>query len=211
MDSKNLQILLTHVGKRYRYEWIFRNIDLTLVQGEKYAVLGPNGSGKSTLLRILCAHLSPSEGKVEFSQFQNTIESDTVYQHLSFAAPYVELVEELTLKETIDFHLRFQKLQNGLHRENLIELLGFQKSADKEVRFFSSGMKQRLKLALACCADSKLLILDEPTTNLDRQGTEWYQFLTQNFLENRLVIVASNTEVDYSFCNQTIDLQQFKN
>ncbi len=211
MDSKNLQILLRSVGKRYRYEWIFRNIDLTLVQGQKYAILGPNGSGKSTLLRILCAHLSPSEGKIEFSQLKNIIESDTVYQHLSFAAPYVELVEELTLKETINFHLRFQKLQNALNCENLIELLGFQKSANKEVRFFSSGMKQRLKLALACCSDSKLLILDEPTTNLDRQGIEWYQSLTQNYLENRLVIVASNTEVDYNFCTQTIDLQQFKN
>jgi ABC-type multidrug transport system ATPase subunit len=159
-----LQLQLSAIGKRYRYEWIFRKLDGTLQSGESYAVLGPNGCGKSTLLRILCAHLSPSEGNIIFfdtsEKEKKTLDSDNLYQYLSFAAPYVELIEELTLSEAIDFHQKLQPFQQQLSTADLIEILGFEKSKQKEVRFFSSGMKQRLKLALACCADTPLLFLD---------------------------------------------------
>jgi ABC-type multidrug transport system ATPase subunit len=215
-------IELKDIGKRFRYEWIFKNITHTFENGKSYAVLGPNGSGKSTLMKILSGHLTPSAGKVTFYNSGKKRDSDTIYHLISYAAPYIDLIEELTLTEIIAFHSKFKPLSKKLSGNtesakinSLIDILNFQKSKDKEIRFFSSGMKQRLKLALAICSESPILLLDEPTTNLDAQGVEWYQNLIKNFIldsptQNRLVIVASNIEHDYLFCGETLDILEYK-
>ena len=205
-------IQLDTIGKRFRYEWIFRNISTTFEQGRRYAILGPNGVGKSTLMKILSGHLTPSSGKMTVKINDKTLDADDIYRHVNYAAPYIELIEELTLTEAIDFHIKFHPLINALTINALITLLGFQKSKDKEIRYFSSGMRQRLKLALAICSNSPILLLDEPTTNLDVQGVEWYRGLMQQYTEgsNRLVIVASNAEHDYNFCDATLNILDFK-
>ena len=205
-------IQLDTIGKRFRYEWIFRNISTTFEQGRRYAILGPNGVGKSTLMKILSGHLTPSLGKMTVKINDKTLDADDIYRHVNYAAPYIELIEELTLTEAIDFHIKFHPLINALTINALITLLGFQKSKDKEIRYFSSGMRQRLKLALAICSNSPILLLDEPTTNLDVQGVEWYRGLMQQYTEgsNRLVIVASNAEHDYNFCDATLNILDFK-
>jgi ABC-type multidrug transport system ATPase subunit len=217
--NQTAQIMLEGVGKRFRYEWIFRNISKTFDSGNIYALLGSNGSGKSTLMKILSGHLSPSEGKISFYVKDKKQDEDDIYKHISYAAPYVELIEELTLTEMIQFHIKFKPLSNSLKTNDLIEILGFEKSKNKEIRYFSSGMKQRLKLALAICSDSPILLLDEPTTNLDAQGVAWYRQLISRFTVrqdsfgeggNRLTIVASNIEHDYDFCNEILNIEDFK-
>ncbi|MCF8244696.1 MAG: ABC transporter ATP-binding protein [Saprospiraceae bacterium] len=205
-----MQIKLEQVSKRYRYEWIFKGIDYQLVAGGRYAVIGPNGSGKSTLMKVLSGHLSPTKGKVEFVAESKKIAADDVYRQVSYAAPYIELIEEFTLVEALDFHQKFKPLLPGLRTEDVVDLLAFPKAKDKQVRHFSSGMKQRLKLALACCSASSLLLLDEPTTNLDAQGVDWYLALTERFLGQRTVVVASNVAVDYGFCEEKIDILEYK-
>ena len=205
-------IQLDTIGKRFRYEWIFRHISTTFDAGQRYAILGPNGVGKSTLMKILSGHLTPSEGKMTVKINDKIVDADVIYQHVNYAAPYIELIEEFTLTEAIDFHIKFHPLSNSLTINDLIEILGFQKSKDKEIRYFSSGMRQRLKLALAICSDSPILLLDEPTTNLDNQGVAWYRGLMQQYTEgsNRLVIIASNAEHDYDFCDTTLNILDFK-
>lgn len=215
-------IELKDIGKRFRYEWIFKNITHTFENGKSYAVLGPNGSGKSTLMKILSGHLTPSAGEITFYNNGKKRDSDTVYHLISYAAPYIDLIEELTLTEIIAFHSKFKPLSKKLSGStesakinSLIEILNFQKSRNKEIRFFSSGMKQRLKLALAICSETPILLLDEPTTNLDAQGVEWYQNLIKNFVlesptQDRLVIVASNIEHDYLFCGEKMDILRYK-
>lgn len=205
-----MQITLRQVSKRYNYDWIFKGIDYQFNAGGRYAVTGPNGSGKSTLMKVLSGHLSPSKGSVEFRVGDKKIMPDEVYSQVSYAAPYIELIEELTLMEAIAFHRRFKPLVEGCETQDVIDLLAFPKSVEKQVRYFSSGMKQRLKLALAFCSQSSLLLLDEPTTNLDKQGVDWYLNLTERFLRQRTVVVASNVETDYSFCPQVINIQDFK-
>jgi len=207
----SLRIELEQVAKRYRHEWIFRRIDLTLESDRRYAITGPNGSGKSTLMRILSGHLSPSRGAVRFYRDERHLDINELYRELAYAAPYIELIEELTLEEAIDFHRRFQPLQAGLDTPGLIRLLGLRRARTKPVRFFSSGMKQRLKLALAICSDAPLLLLDEPSTNLDQQGIEWYLDLISRYGVGRLIAVASNVAVDHQFCDQRIDVLQYKN
>ena len=204
-------IELNNIGKRFRYEWIFKNITHSFESGKSYALLGPNGSGKSTLMKILSGHLTPSDGQISFLHKEKKIDGDDVYQLISYSAPYIDVIEEMTLTEIIAFHSKFKPLSKGLIINDLIQILNFKNAADKEIRFFSSGMKQRLKLALSICSDTPILLLDEPTTNLDAQGVAWYRDLMQQFSDkNRLVIVASNIEHDYDFCEERINILEYK-
>jgi ABC-type multidrug transport system ATPase subunit len=199
-----------NLGKRYRYEWIFREMSFSFEKGCNYAITGPNGSGKSTLMRIISGHLSPSKGKITFQSSGKYINSDDVYALLAFAAPYIDLIEEFTLTEAVNFHLSLKEAQPGIKTKDLIELLGFERSAKKQIRHFSSGMKQRLKLALTLTSNTSLVLLDEPSTNLDKRGMEWYKQLVEHYGQGKTIIVASNAEEDYDFCKKVINLMDYK-
>lgn len=205
-----MQIKLDNVSKRYRFEWIIKKLSYDFELGNAYAILGPNGSGKSTLMRMLSGYLSPSKGKVVFQENNTKVEVDKVFEKVSYAAPYIDLIEELTLSEAIRFHQRFKPFYENVDADTIHELLNFKKSKHKPIKFFSSGMKQRLKIILACASDSPILLLDEPTTNLDNQGVDWYLSLIERFTENRLVVVASNIEHDYGFCKTQINIMDYK-
>jgi ABC-type multidrug transport system ATPase subunit len=206
-----MNIKLTGLGKRYRFEWIFKALNYEFQVGTGYAILGNNGSGKSTLMQVLSGHLSPSKGSLVFSENGKAIDLDVAYRNLSFAAPYIELIEEFTLQEAIDFHWNFKKMKCS--KTELIERLDYPKSAQKKaIKFFSSGMQQRLKLALAICSDTSLLLLDEPTITLDRTAVEWYLGLLKEYAysENRLTIIASNVEEDFEGCTQKLNILDYK-
>jgi ABC-type multidrug transport system ATPase subunit len=205
-----MKIVLQNIGRRFNREWIFRNIEYTFNQGESYAILGPNGSGKSTLLQVLNGSLSPSSGNIDFFLNDKALEIESVFKQLSLAAPYLELIEEFTLDEMADFHFKFKPYLHGIDKKALIELLNLDGSKNKLIKYFSSGMKQRLKLALAFCADTPLLMLDEPTSNLDAQGVEWYLNLVEQFAVNRLTVICSNQEHEYSFCRHQLNISDYK-
>lgn len=204
-----MDITLKNVGRRFNKEWIFNNIDFNFTADNKYAVLGPNGSGKSTLLSVLLGSLTPSEGEIKYYN-PNEIRVENIYQYISFAAPYLDLVEEFTLQETINFHFQFKAYAEGLNASSVLELLGLEKSQDKALKHFSSGMKQRTKLALACCTNTPILILDEPTSNLDTQGIDWYLNLVNEYTANKMLIIGSNQEHEYSFCSQRLNISDYK-
>ena len=204
-----MNITLQNVGRRFNKEWIFRNLSTEFTSGNSYAILGPNGSGKSTLLSVLTGSLSPSEGEISFSDTKE-ISVENIYKYISLAAPYLELVETFTLKESIDFHFKFKNFAPGLDSKKLITILGLEKAANKEIKYFSSGMKQRTKLALACCTDTPILFLDEPTSNLDVQGINWYRELIESFGKDRLTIIGSNQIQEYDFCTNQIQISDYK-
>ncbi|MEN0048782.1 MAG: ABC transporter ATP-binding protein [Bacteroidota bacterium] len=205
-----MKIELSKLSKRYRYEWIFNNLNYTFESGKCYAITGANGSGKSTLMRILSAYLSPTKGKIIHAYQDKILKPENIYQQLAYAAPYMDLIEELSLKEQLLFHQKFKPFLLELSIENLLELLAFRKAKNKQISHFSSGMKQRLKLLLAICSDVPLLLLDEPTTNLDRQGVDWYLQLIEQFAKERTIIVASNVEEDYGFCDAVLNIMDYK-
>jgi ABC-type multidrug transport system ATPase subunit len=204
------KITLENIGRRFNRDWIFRGIDHSFENGKVYAILGPNGSGKSTLLHVLNGSLSPSAGKIGFFNEDKPVEIEEAYRHLSLAAPYLELIEDFTLSEMIDFHFKFKSYVSGVNKNGLIELLGMSDSKNKLIKYFSSGMKQRLKLGLAFCSDTPMLMLDEPTSNLDMQGVDWYLNLVQKFAQNRLTIICSNQEHEYSFCDERLNITDYK-
>lgn len=210
LTMNQLTITLDKVGRRFNRDWIFRGIDHTFTSGESYAILGPNGSGKSTLLQILNGSLSPSTGSIDFLFNGQKLDIEAVFNHLSLAAPYLELIEEFSLEEMIDFHFKFKPYKADVNKQILIELLSLPGGKNKLIRYFSSGMKQRLKLAIAFCSDTPLLMLDEPTSNLDTQGVDWYLNLVERFAHGRLTIVCSNQEYEYDFCRQRLNISDYK-
>lgn len=205
-----MKITLKDIGRRFNREWIFRQVNYEFETEGRYAILGPNGSGKSTLLQIIGGSLSPSDGKISYSWLGQKVDVEDIFQHISLAAPYLELVEEFTLQEIIDFNFSFKKYAPGTDKDSLIDLLGFEQARNKTLKNFSSGMKQRVKLAIALCSDTPILLLDEPTANLDKQGISWYLELVERFASNRLVIVCSNQEHEYQFCDHQFQVTDYK-
>lgn len=205
-----MEIVLKDIGRRYNQEWIFKKVNFTFLQGQSYAVLGPNGSGKSTLLQVIAASLSPSAGKIHYHHENHGISPDQIFQHIALATPYLELIEEFTLQECLGFHFKFKALHPELQVRDLIGLLELEKSQNKEIRYFSSGMKQRVKLALALCSATPIVLLDEPTTNLDADGTRWYLNMVERFTQDKVLIICSNQAQEYSFCKQELNILDYK-
>jgi ABC-type multidrug transport system ATPase subunit len=205
-----MTIRLSNAGKRFNREWIFRNADLEFVSGMSYAVTGPNGSGKSTLLQTIGGMLLPSEGKVSFSIANKDIEPEKDYRYISFCAPYLEVIEEMTLVELLEFHQHFKPLIQGFSIKQVIAEIDLERAAHKQIRYYSSGMKQRVRLGQAIFSDTPIVLLDEPCSNLDLKGIELYHRLIATYCPDRLVIVCSNDEVEYSFCRERIEINRFK-
>ncbi len=205
-----MRILLSDAGKRYNREWIFRHLTYEFTDADAYAITGNNGSGKSTLLQIIAGAVQHSEGKVDFMNADKNVAAEHHHQCLSIAAPYLELPEEMTLIEFLEFHQSFKSFLPSVTAKSIIHLLGLEKASSKQLRNFSSGMKQRVKLAQAILSDVPVVLLDEPCTNLDADGISLYHRLINDHCSNRLVIVSSNDEMEYKFCNHKLSIMDYK-
>lgn len=151
-----------------------------------------------------------NEGTVEYKDEQRTTNNEQQYTNISIAAPYLELIEEMTAKEMLEFHSKFKPLIQTLSIEEMLKTVGLEKAINKQLRYFSSGMKQRLKLAQAFFSNAPVLLLDEPTTNLDADGIALYQTLISNYTKDKLVIVSSNVKEEYDFCEEVIEIGNYK-
>ena len=205
-------ISLNKLGKKFNKEWIFRNLDYEIQAGQKLVILGGNGSGKSTLLQVISGFVSPNEGFVNFTQSTSEkIEADKIKNHISFASPYLQLVEDFTLTEMIEHAQIFKPYKPSVSAKEVTSLIELQTAENKFIKQFSSGMKQRLKLGLAILADTSVLLLDEPVSNLDKNAIVWYKELISNYTKDRTVIVCSNDISDeHFFCNTKLNVMDYK-
>lgn len=183
-------------------------MDYTFTVPKKYAITGPNGSGKSTLLQVIAGAVTHNEGAIKVNDGQEQKTDGQVFQHIAIAAPYLELVEEMTANELLDFHSSFKSL--SISKQEALHIVNLDKAADKQVRYYSSGMKQRLKLAQAFFSRVPVLLLDEPTTNLDAEGIALYHHLINTYTAGKLVIVSSNDKQEYEFCEEVIKISDYK-
>lgn len=205
-----LEVTLSEAGKRYQYEWIFKNLNLLIPPFTKIAITGSNGSGKSTFLRCLSGQIQLTEGKLAYSLNRRPVPEDSYYRFLAISAPYLELPEEFTLKELLDFHFKFKNKIKGLDIGEISEIMYLEKSLDKQIQYFSSGMKQRLKLGLCFFSDVPLLLLDEPVSNLDHKGIQWYHNLVKDFGTDKTIFICSNDSREYDFCDQVLNIEDYK-
>lgn len=205
------EISLNGIGKKFRSQWIFKNINTVFSKGDRIAVSGPNGSGKSTLLQLIAGYITPSEGTLHWKSESTTIAADQLFRHLTMAAPYLELIEEFTLDENIHFFLQHKKFREQLNASQFIERIELSAASSKPVKYFSSGMKQRMKLGMAILAQTDVLFLDEPLSNLDKQGYDWYRKLIETIPAETIVFVGSNMVKDEAFfCTRELHIQDFK-
>lgn len=205
-----MTISLEHISKKFQRHWIFKDINFTFSSPGKYALLGANGSGKSTLLRIIAGMQTPTVGKLTYAVDGHKIPQDQVYNLVSFAAPGQDIVEEFTLKEFLSFHFTFKKIQPGLTVDDIISLTGLENDANKPIEDYSSGMRQRVKLAQAIFTDTPFLFLDEPCSNLDQKGVEQYTEWIEKYTAGKMVVVASNDVREYFFCKEHIKVEEYK-
>ncbi len=226
LPGRGVGVRLFNVGKRFNREWIFRHCSYEFNSGKSYAITGPNGSGKSTLLQVIAGATLHNEGEINYSDtryriqdmndqdqhaaIQNPVPGIRHYQYISIAAPYLELIEEMTAGEMLLFHSKFKPLVPSVSAEEILKIVGLENAINKQLRYFSSGMKQRLKLAQAFFSDTPVLLLDEPTTNLDADGIELYHQLISHYTKDKLVIVSSNVKQEYDFCGEVIEIGKFK-
>ena len=205
-----MKISLTNSGKRFNRDWIFRHLTTELISGSSYAIVGPNGSGKSTLLQVLSGSMQQSEGNCQWFYKDQEILQEHIFSSVSLCAPYLEVVEEMTLLEFFSFHQKFKSFIPGYEKNAIIELVGLDNAKDKQIRYFSSGMKQRVKLAQCIFSNTPIVLLDEPCTNLDTAGIQLYHGLIKDHCKNRLVVVSSNDEMEYGFCEHQILISDYK-
>jgi ABC-type multidrug transport system ATPase subunit len=205
-----MHIQLEQTGKKYNREWIFRGLSYTFTAGKKYAITGPNGSGKSTLLQTIAGSTVLSEGNIKYSTAGQELAPENAFKNLSICAPYLTLIEEMTALEFLAFHESFKSFIPGNTPSTILETIGLSAAANKQIRYYSSGMKQRLKLAQAIFSDVPVLFLDEPCTNLDESGFALYKSLIKDYAAHKLIIVSSNDQAEYDFCEEVIDIKRYK-
>jgi ABC-type multidrug transport system ATPase subunit len=205
-----MKIITKNLSKRFNREWIFKDLSIEFDSRFDYAIVGPNGSGKSTLLQILWGQMVPTRGILKYESDGKEIDYSDFYNHVSIATPYMDLIEEFTLKEMVKFHFNFKKPRGGKSIDELIEIFELNHAKNKFIHNFSSGMKQRLKLGLAFYSDCWLIFLDEPTTNLDQKSIEWYWKNLNEIKGSSLVIIASNQINEFPEDSVKIDIVNYK-
>ncbi|MEZ4720794.1 MAG: ATP-binding cassette domain-containing protein [Flavobacteriales bacterium] len=204
-----MEIALHNIGKRYETNWIFRGISTSFQSGNIYGITGHNGSGKSTLLQIISGFVTPTEGTINYDN--GSIAVEEIYKYCSIATPYLELPHEFTVKETVVLQEKFKPFQPGMDSQTVISLCGLEAHQNKSLQKLSSGMLQRLKLALAIAADSQVLLLDEPCANLDSTWTAWFNNTLNQTRQNRIVVICSNDpERELKSAIQILDLESVK-
>ena len=202
-----MKVTLSSASKHFGREAVIRDLSHTFEPGSRTSILGPNGSGKSTLLQLVAGALIPTSGEVKHEVNRVVVDQEEVYRHVSIAAPYLNLYDDLTLRETIENHARFKPLRGSISAIEVARIAYLEAHWQKPVRNFSSGMKQRLKLALAILSDTPLLLLDEPASNLDAQAVAWFQELLKANVDGRTLVVASNRQdAEVGMCTSSIEI-----
>tara|TARA_Y100001934_G_C12356147_1_gene778261 strand:+ start:306 stop:926 length:621 start_codon:yes stop_codon:yes gene_type:complete len=198
-------------GRRFPGQIVFQNLDLEIEAGSHWAILGANGSGKSTFLKTAFGALSLSEGTVQHSIDGQAVDMQSAALNIAYAAPYFELIEELNVLEFLKTAQGFRPFKNQLGPQEIIQKAMLEEAAKRKIRFLSSGMKQRLKLCLALFSEAKLIILDEPTSNLDQAGVQWFRDLLENEIEDRSLLIGTNYNEDEGFlCDQHLRVTDYQ-
>ena len=203
-----MEILIDNLSKRFGNDWVVKDLDHSIQQGDRVAVRGANGSGKSTFLKLVSGFLSMTSGTIQYDLNGKSIHRNDISTFLSFAAPYITFQPDFTPSEVFH-HLSEHREFKSNDVNEFLEKAELKSQRSKYLREFSDGMRQRLNLALAIDCKSDLLLLDEPTSYLDQYFCDWYFDFLSRELDNRTLILASNAPTDFKFCTSFIDSTTF--
>lgn len=204
-------IKCTSIAKRFQFEWVFRELNYQLESDQIYGILGPNGSGKSTFLKIISGFTTPTKGDIKYNFQGRSFNQSEIFQYIAYTAPYIDLIEEMTVNELINFHHKMRPFPNFDLLKNEIKSFPFKNLLSKRIYELSSGMKQRIKLVTAILSGAKILLLDEPGSNLDVAASQWWQELLELNKLNRIILIASNDPADLHQVTQYLEINNYKN
>ncbi|MEZ4911479.1 MAG: ABC transporter ATP-binding protein [Saprospiraceae bacterium] len=192
-------IHLDDVSKRYGYIWGVKNVSFSAHTGTILGISGRNGSGKSTIIKLISGLHSPTSGIITIKVDEKVISTQHYYKYFGLCTPYVDLIQEFTLREQFDFHNCFKSLKVTFKEfDDIIQIGKIQH--DKKISEYSSGMKQRIMLALTLLSDVPIVLLDEPTSYLDLQAKSWFKLLLNQSMNEKIIIIASNDTFDLELC-----------
>lgn len=200
-----MKIVLENIGKYFGERKIFSNINFEISSGSSISITGPNGSGKTTLMRIISGLINPTDGNVSYFNNSNELSVREKYNHLGLVGPYLELYDDLTAMENLRFFSKMKRISN---QDNIIfdllEKMNLSGHESDLVKNYSSGMKQRLKYVFALLDSPEILLVDEPTSNLDKEGINTVYEIMENQKSEGILIIATNDEADLKFGDRQI-------
>lgn len=206
-----MEIEFRGAGRKFPGQIVFQNLSLTIADGSTWAILGGNGSGKSTFLKTAFGALSLSAGSLEHRHGNRTIDLAEAALRIGYAAPYLELIEELQVLDFLKKAQGFRSFRKGLKAQDVLERALLKDASTKRIRNLSSGMKQRLRLCLALLSDVDLVLLDEPGSNLDHAGLQWYRELVETELAGRTLLIGTNYNEDEAFlCKEELRITDYQ-
>ena len=206
------QLTLTDLTKTFGRRLIFNKINVSFASGNIYGISGPNGSGKSTLVKIITGIISPTRGKVVHELSGKKIVEEKLHNHVGFLSPYLVLYDEFSAWENLCHVSRIRGMSFNEGRiKNLFDRFSLYNRRKDLLKTYSSGMKQRIKFIFALQHAPQLLVLDEPTSNLDDDGKEKFYEIIREEGKSNLVLIASNEKSDLALCDKVVDLNEYKN
>ena len=202
-----MKLSVEKVSKNFGRKKILRDISFELSSGMSAAVVGPNGSGKTTLLRVICGLIRPSQGEIRYIENNHPIPQKIFYKTMGLVGPYLELYEELTASENLLFFARMKRIQNAPAKISfLMDRLNLTGNEDEQVKNYSSGMRQRLKYVFALIGEPEILILDEPTSNLDKDGIDRVYDIMSEQKKTKILLLATNEQTDLQYGDFQVDV-----
>lgn len=206
-----IHLTLQGGGHSYGYRRIFSGIDLDLFSGDILAITGANGSGKSTLLKMMAGILRPTNGEVKLALAEQVVPREHHALHIGLVAPYVNVYEDLTLRENLRFIGKARSMNsNPAWIESTVADVGLTAHIDEPVRTYSTGMQQRVRLAVAVFHEPRVFLLDEPTLGLDPKGKEIFRKMVAGSKQaGHLVVIASNSEDEIAMADQLLCIEDY--
>ena len=204
-----MELSIQKLSKAFNQKVIFANLDLEIPTGARLAISGSNGAGKSTLLKILSGGALPNSGRIQYRHRGQSIHEERLFRYVHFVAPYNSVIEELTLPELFAMHHDLGALYQFADYSSWVQRLDYPFKKSAIIKTYSSGMKQRIKLGLTLLDDRPLILLDEPTSNLDAAGKSWFYSLLQQLSADQTLIIATNDDGEKAYCNTEINIEKY--
>jgi heme exporter protein A len=201
----NISLHAKDLSKTFNRRPIFKNISFELRSGDSVAITGRNGSGKSTLIKIIANVLNASSGTFDIKDHGTDVLKDNFYRYIGFVSPYLNLYDEFTGRENLVIMSKIRGASPD-NIDSVLERVGLFERRNDLLRIYSSGMKQRLKLAFAVLHSPHILLLDEPTSNLDKDGISVVTDIANEQKKSGILIIATNDEYEKSLCKGEVKI-----
>jgi heme exporter protein A len=196
------------LAKDFNRRPIFRDVSFSLSTSSSLAITGKNGSGKSTLSKMIAGLMNATRGSLVYQIEHAKVDIEVFKHHIGFVSPYLNLYDEFTALENLHLlsRIRGSHVINEESTKDALEVVGLWKRRNDLVGTYSSGMKQRLKYSFAVLHHPAVLILDEPTSNLDADGIEYVQQVVMKQKKDGILIMATNDAHEAGWCEHVIQV-----